>query len=594
MKRVLTLLLALLMLLPVSLPALAEDTDPANAVHAADSARAIEATAEAANIKKYGNVVLSVKRDVLMDAGFTYGDVLDVSFLDRTLMLPLCSNYSDVDSGTPAVFARTEDVYVELAINMGDFATTYGIAVKTTYEDKTFSWDYAEGVEGPLTVTISMKEPGGYYDEYVMHQLSYTNERGDYPDLTDAQFANFRAVATRGMGAGVLYRTASPVNPERGRNTYADAAIRAAGVTVVMNLADDPETVRGYEGYAESYYATTAYIALNMGIDFAAEDFQMKLAEGLRFFAEHPGVYAVHCTEGKDRAGFVTALLECLMGASCDEVIADYMVTYFNYYGVTKDDARYETIANSNIVKSLQRAFGVDDLQSADLAALAGTYLLGIGLTDAELAALRTNLSADGSQASLPFTDVAMGAWYAGAVDYVYERGWMYGTGETVFSPDAALTRGQLVTVLWRLAEQPEVDCGMSFTDVPGEMWYTEAVRWAAAEELIDGQPGNRFEPDTALTREEAVTLLWNYAKDAGADLGVGEDTNILSFGDAFAVSDDAIPAMQWAVGAGVLRGTPAGKLEPTGTLTRAQAAALFMRLNAESTAKKNYWEVVH
>lgn len=417
MKRLFSCLLALTMALALALPVSAGAPQP------------LTATAAAENIQKYGNVTLSVTCEELLAAGYAYGDVLTVSFLDKTLELPLCSNYSDVDSGAAAVFARAGDTNVLVAINMGDFAATHGVAVKTTYEDKTFSWRYADGVTGPVTFTLALKEAGGYYDEYVMHQLSYTNERADYPALSDAQFANFRAVTTTGMGKGVLYRTSSPVNPANNRSACADAALKQAGVTVVMNLADDADAVRSYEGYADSYYATTDYIALNMGVDFSAADFQAKLAEGLRYLAAHPGVYAVHCTEGKDRAGFVAALLECLMGASCDEVVADYMVTYYNYYGVTPDDARYQTIANSNIVKSLERAFAVADLRTADLAASAAAYLRRIGMSDAELAALRTNLSAaSANAASVPAS---------GGTDYVVVRGdclWnlayrFYGTG---------------------------------------------------------------------------------------------------------------------------------------------------------------------
>ena len=383
MKKCLSLILALTMVFALALPA-----------SAADAPAGLTATAEAANIQKYGNVVLSLTCEEIKAAGYQFGDVVTVKFLEQSMDIPFCNNYSDVDSGSPALFARDGDGFVLVAINMGDFATTYGIAAKTTNEDKTFVWNYAEGVEGPVTFTISMKEAGGYYDEYVMHQLRYTNERADYAELTDEQFANFRAVATTGMGKSVLYRTSSPVNPKNNRNAYADAAIRAAGVTVVMNLADDEATVRGYEGYDASYYATTRYIALNMGVDFAAEEFQSKLAEGLRFFAQNPGVYAVHCTEGKDRAGFVVALLECLMGATYDEVVADYMATFYNYYGVKPGEARYDVIAGSNIVKSLQRAFGVSDLKSADLAAEAAKYVKAIGLSDADLAALKANLSA--------------------------------------------------------------------------------------------------------------------------------------------------------------------------------------------------------
>ena len=198
MKKLFSLLLAMSLLLSLGLTALADSPAP------------LTATAEAAKIQKYGNMVLSLSCEEIKAAGYAYGDVLTVKFLDRHLEIPFCSNYSDVDSGSPAVFARADDEFVQLAINMGDFATTYGIALKATHEDKSFEWNWAEGVEGPVTFQISLHDAGGYYDDYVLHQLSYTNERTDYPELTDEQFANFRAVTTTGMGEGVLYRTSSP------------------------------------------------------------------------------------------------------------------------------------------------------------------------------------------------------------------------------------------------------------------------------------------------------------------------------------------------------------------------------------------------
>lgn len=384
MKKALSVLLVLTLVLSLAFPTTAYAAAPAM----------IETYASVENIQKYGNVTLDVTCDEFMDSGYQYGDLLTVSFLDKSMDIPFCSNYSDVDSGSAGVFAREGDTNVLIAINMGDFATVNGIAVKQTFEDKSFQWSYAEGVEGPVHFTISLKTAGGYYDAYVMHQLSYTNVREDYPDLTDEQFANFRAVTTTGMGENTLYRTASPVNPENNRNTYADAALRKAGVTVVMNLADDDAAVQEYEGYEESYYSTTRYIALNMGVDFTAAEFQSKLAEGLRFFAENKGVYAIHCTEGKDRAGFVVALLECLMGASCEEVVSDYMVTFYNYYGVSAEESRYEVIANSNIVKTLQNAFAEKDLINANLSDCAAAYMMRIGLSNSEIEAIKQNLSA--------------------------------------------------------------------------------------------------------------------------------------------------------------------------------------------------------
>lgn len=355
----------------------------------------IETTARIENIQKYGNLMLDLKCEEILSAGYEYGDVLSVSFLDQNLKLPFCSNYSDVDPGSAAVFTIVGIENVQLAINMKDFATTYGIATKINADDNSISWQVAEGVTDPIEIKISMDTKGGYYGQYVLHQMSYTANREDYPDLTDEQFANFREVTTTGMGKGILYRSASPVDPLYNRNTYADAAIEKAHVTTIMNLSDDQESLVAFPGFDSTYYSKQNYIALNMGVDFEAEEFEQKLAEGIRYIISKPGVYLVHCLEGKDRAGFVAAIFECLMGASYDEVAADYMTSFFNYYGITPDDERYNNILTSNLEKNLQKAFGVKDLGSTDLSAKAAEYLKGIGISDEEITSLKKALAGE-------------------------------------------------------------------------------------------------------------------------------------------------------------------------------------------------------
>ena len=138
-----------------------------------------------------------------------------------------------------------------------------------------------------------------------------------------------------------------------------DAAIEAAGVKTIVNLADNAADAAAFEGFADTYYAGQKVVYLSLGVDFQAADFQAGLANGLRHMAANKGPYLIHCTEGKDRAGFVTALLECYMGATYDEVITDYMRTFINYYGVEPGSEKYDAIAKSNIIKSLQQAFGV-------------------------------------------------------------------------------------------------------------------------------------------------------------------------------------------------------------------------------------------
>lgn len=344
---------------------------------------------------KYGNLYTTATGKDFFSAGFEWGDVVKVSFLNQELSLPIVPNYSYVDAGVPAVVITKSanslpKGNVLLAISMGDFTTTYGIATKTVNADKTFFWTANPGVEFPMTVTFEMEDKAGYMSEYLIRDLVRTNNRSDYTDLSDEQFANFRKVTTTGINN--LYRTSNPVNSELGRNNYADKAIKDAKVSVIVNLSDSKEEAESREEFRNSYYSTCKVVYLNLGVDYSSADFQTGLAEGLRFMVANKGVYAVHCTEGKDRSGFVSALLECLRGATAEEVAEDYMTTYYNYYGVEKGSEKYQAILSSNIVKTIQNAFGVDDFWTANLQKGAENYLKLIGLTNAEINTLKSNL----------------------------------------------------------------------------------------------------------------------------------------------------------------------------------------------------------
>ena len=353
-------------------------------------------SATVTEIQKYGNLVLSMKGSELLSQGYAYGDIVTVTLNGQELEMPVGSNYSDVDQGSMicrvVIKPDTNEDTIILAINMGDLATTTAIAEKEKIEaDPGYVWHYS--VEEPVTVSFAMKEQGGYYDQWVMHQLVRSENREDYPDLTDEAYANFRAVTTTGIGAGKLYRSSSPVNPEINRNHQADAAAEKAGVKTFVNLADAEETMKGYEGFADSYYSKQNYICLNLGVDFSSEEFRHGLAEGLRFIAKGEAPFLVHCNEGKDRAGFVSAVIEALMCASADEITADYMVTFFNYYGVQPGTEQYDIIASSNIQKSLAAAFGMESLSSGNLQESCVSYLESIGLTADEIAGVQAKLA---------------------------------------------------------------------------------------------------------------------------------------------------------------------------------------------------------
>lgn len=350
-------------------------------------------------IQKYGNLVLSIPGTEFLALGYSYGDLVTVSIGDADYDMPIGTSYSDVEEGSMicrvVVDPKTGDDHVILAINMGDLATTADIAVKSKIEaEPGYRWDYI-GDHAPLRITFSMKEQGGYHDEFLLRQLKRTNERADYAHLTDEQFANFRMIVTSGMGDRALYRSSSPVNPELGRNGYADAALHFAKIKTIVNLADSKAGMESYAGYGETAYSACQVIGLNLGIDVMADEFQQGLAQGLRFMMHQEGPYLIHCTEGKDRAGFVSALLECLMGASLEEVTADYMITFTNYYGVQPGNEQYQAIAASNIQKTLASVFETNDLIHADLAEEAKTYLKEkLQMTPEEIRLLQKKLAA--------------------------------------------------------------------------------------------------------------------------------------------------------------------------------------------------------
>lgn len=340
-------------------------------------------------IAKHGNLVLYMYGSDLFEKGFEHGDVLEIAIGENKWDVPLCTSYSDVDNGEAVLRATGDTDGVVLALNMGDFATTAQIAQKTAIEEEPgYRWDYL--TESPVQITITLKEKGGYREEWLIRQLVRTNERADYSHLSDEAFANFRVINTTGMGESKLYRSSSPINPDLGRSTYADKAAEAAGIMTVVNLADNSNT---YDGAESSYYSTCRVVYVNLGMDFLSESTLSGLAEGMRFIINNDGPYLIHCNEGKDRAGFVSALLEGLMGATPDEIIDDYMVTYYNYYGVEEGSEKYDAIVKNNLIKALNTTYKVDDVYKADLAAEAEAFLVeDAGLTADEVAALKARL----------------------------------------------------------------------------------------------------------------------------------------------------------------------------------------------------------
>ena len=177
------------------------------------------------------------------------------------------------------------------------------------------------------------------------------------------------------------------------------------------------------------------------------------------------------------------------------------------------------------------------------------------------------------------FRDLDADAWYHDGVHACALLGLTQGVGNRTFDPDGTLTRAQFVTMLWRLAGEPGTngDELREFSDVGSGGYYAAAVQWAAANGIAEGTSKTEFSPDAPITREQLAAMLFRYAMYDGLT-AVALSENLISFPDEQQLSDWAIPAMQWAVGSGIINGTPEGKLAPQSTATRAQAAAMIGR----------------
>lgn len=180
----------------------------------------------------------------------------------------------------------------------------------------------------------------------------------------------------------------------------------------------------------------------------------------------------------------------------------------------------------------------------------------------------------DESSHELPFTDTAKGAWYQGAVEYVYRNSIMTGTSATSFEPNAPLSRAMVAQILYNLEGQPTVEGESTFADASGH-WAVNAIAWAQQTGVVNGYEDNTFRPNRAVSREELAQMLYNYAKVKGYDLTASGD--LTAFPDGSKVSSWAEAAMAWANGNELINGHDDGTLQPGGDSTRAQAASILM-----------------
>ncbi len=305
---------------------------------------------------------------------------------------------------------------------------------------------------------------------------------------------------------------------------------------------------------ASNLYATVGSLLADAGVEFGAGD-AVTAADPTDFTStltyEDSGVYKYYVNED---------------GAT--EVPAAILISWNTGSGTPEDIAKTAYISGN-----LRFAYGITEQQYADQSAQGKRLAANIA----------TITVVHGTKAEEPwvnpFRDVTESDWFYDDVRFANQNGLFNGVEKDLFAPEESMTRGMLVTVLWRLDGETAPKTATTFTDVDANAYYADAVAWAAESGVVNGIGGNKFDPEGNVTREQIAAILFRYAAFKGVDTAAR--ANLATFPDAEKTSAYAHDALSWAVAAELVKGTKEGStiyLDPQGSATRAQVAAILSR----------------
>ena len=333
---------------------------------------------------KYGAAYVSLSQEEFEECGFTLGDSVDITFAEGESItdVPYYNGYY-VKNGSPVLVAYPGFDNISITYN------NLGI------------WESAGLSEGD-TVTITLNTKGKYSAIQESLGQVYSFDRNQY--TSDVQFCNFRALSGGSLKENFLYRGASPVDNSRGRASYTDGLLEENGIAFVLDLADTEEDMQSYlsgdfhSPYTKSLYEAGNAALLGMGSSYTSDIYKQKLAAGLKQMINSDGPVYIHCMEGKDRTGFVCMLLEALAGADYEEMRADYMITYKNYYSVDPEETpeKYEAITELYFDAFLTCLNGTEDqeeLKNASYTEDAAAYLIQGGMSEDEIEQLKAMIT---------------------------------------------------------------------------------------------------------------------------------------------------------------------------------------------------------
>lgn len=333
---------------------------------------------------KFNSSYADITIDEMLELGFKYGDSCDVEYSNGVKFedIPFYDGYYN-RSGSLLICAYQGYPHVQITMNNSS----------TFWEDMRLSED--------TKVTISLHERAKYLTVQETFSMKYENEREKFK--SDEEFGNFRAFKGAALKENALYRGASPFNNAYNRAKTVNDLLEKNNINFILDLADSEEDMSKYfaeptfeSTYAKNLYDEGHYAGLNMGSNFRSEAFATSLLSGLNKMADFDGPFYIHCTEGKDRTGFVCTLLACLGGATYEEMKTDYMITYENYFGLQPGEDKYNAVVNLRFDEFLEYLSGSTDanfIKNTSYIEYGKDYLRKVGMTDESINKLHTKIT---------------------------------------------------------------------------------------------------------------------------------------------------------------------------------------------------------
>ena len=333
---------------------------------------------------EFGGAYIDISIDAFNKLGFKFGDSLDLTFSNNVAYTDI-GYYSGyyVPAGQELVVGYPGYDYIKFCINYGDDVYTMNNFDKDT------------------KVTIKVNEAGKYKDIEETLSISYSDDVTTYG--SKEMFANFREISVQTIKPGILYRGASPIDNRRKRAAVVDELLKESNIQYVIDLADSKATIDGFyakDDFASPYFKSLdesgKVLPLSMAAAYKNDDFAGKMKNMFLGILNNDGPYYIHCLEGKDRTGYVCMVIEALCGATYEELIDDYFITYHNYYGIEKGSNKYDVIKSLHIDEMIRYVFdfGVSiNLLGANFHSRVNEYLLSIGLTQEQIDAVQTKLT---------------------------------------------------------------------------------------------------------------------------------------------------------------------------------------------------------